>query len=537
MDVSSMSSSSATNAQQSFQGIKDTGALKTNLSTEELIAAALKGSEGELNNTGALCCNTGAHTGRSPKDKFTVKTSSTENNVDWGSVNQSLSPEHFEKLKEDQAAYLKGKELYVRDAYAGAEVENRISVRVINEEAWANLFCKNLFRRPAKEDLASFQPDFTIVHTPFFDADPKTHGTNSKTFIVANFDQGLILIGGTRYAGEMKKSIFAVLNYLYPLKGIMAMHCSANVSLKGEENGALFFGLSGTGKTTLSANPKRRLIGDDEHGWSDKGVFNFEGGCYAKTIDLTEEKEPQIWNAIKTGAILENVILDEKTKVADYTNTSLTENTRAAYPLEHIEGAVESGTGSHPKNIIFLTCDAFGVMPPISKLSKTQAMYHFLSGYTAKVAGTEAGMGKSPQATFSSCFGSPFLPLKPKDYADLLGKKMEEHNVNCWLVNTGWIGGAYGEGERISLKYTRRMVDAAINGELNSTEFKADEVFGLAIPETIEGVPSEVLKPRENWQDKDAYDKSAKELAGLFKKNFEAFAGDSPELESAGPKA
>ena len=333
------------NTQTSYKGLQKTGNLKTNLSTEELIEASLARSEGVLSGAGALKCDTGAHTGRSPKDKFIVKTASTENTVDWGSVNQSMSAEHFEKLKADQAAYLEGKELFVRDAYAGAEKENQIAVRVINEEAWANLFCKQLFIRPPKEDLASIEPNFTIVHTPFFDAKPEIHGTNTKTFIAVNFDEGLILIGGTRYAGEMKKSIISVLNYLYPLKDIMAMHCSANISLEGEENGALFFGLSGTGKTTLSANPERKLIGDDEHGWSDKGIFNFEGGCYAKCIDLTEEKEPQIWNAIKHGAILENVVLKGDDKVADYTDTSLTENTRAAYPLEHIEGAVKSGTG------------------------------------------------------------------------------------------------------------------------------------------------------------------------------------------------
>ena len=534
------------NAQASIKNyvMNDTNSqtIHANLSTEELVAASIERKETELSDTMSLVATTGEHTGRSPNDKFTVKDSNTENNVDWGAVNQPISEEHFNKLREDQAEYLKTKkELFVRDAFAGADTKHRIGVKVINEEAWANLFCKNLFLRPEKSELDDFKADFTIVHTPFFDADPSKHGTNSKTFIVANLTEGLILIGGTRYAGEMKKSIFATLNYLYPLKGLLSMHCSANIAEVSDdpekENGALFFGLSGTGKTTLSASSDRKLIGDDEHGWSEEGIFNFEGGCYAKTIDLTEEKEPQIWGAIKAGAILENVILKGDSKTADYSDTSLTENTRAAYPLEHIEGFVKSGTASHPKNIIFLTCDAFGVMPPISKLSSEQAMFHFLSGYTAKVAGTEAGMGSSPQATFSTCFGAPFLPLRPKVYADLLGDKMEKHQVNCWLVNTGWIGGPYGVGNRIKLSFTRRMVDAAINGELSTASFKTDPVFGLSLPSKIEGVPSEVLNPIESWDDKDKYTAQAKKLAGLFQDNFKNFAKDSPELVDAGPKA
>ncbi len=531
-----MATSAAATATLSTQGIKETGELHINLSTRELIAQALDRNEAELSSTGALSATTGAHTGRSPNDKFTVEDAKTKNNVDWGSVNCALSPENFEKLKNDQADYLKGKELFVRDAFAGADKDHQIGVRVINEEAWANLFCKNLFLRPEAEELKSFSPDFTIVHTPFFEADPSIHGTKTKTFIVANFTEGLILIGGTRYAGEMKKSIFAVLNFLYPLKGVLSMHCSANIAKEGDENGALFFGLSGTGKTTLSASGKRRLIGDDEHGWSDNGIFNFEGGCYAKCIDLTEEKEPEIWNAIKEGAILENVVLEGDKKVANYSNTSLTENTRAAYPLEHIDGFVKAGTASHPKNIIFLTCDAFGVMPPISRLTPEQAMYHFLSGYTAKVAGTEAGMGNSPQATFSACFGSPFLPLKPSVYAELLGEKMRQHKTNCWLVNTGWVGGAYGTGNRIKLSLTRAMVNAAITGKLDSASFSEDSIFGLAIPDTIEGIPENVLQPQASWEDKDAYVEAAKDLASRFRSNFEKFAKDSPELVKAGPK-
>ncbi len=519
------------------QGIKETGKLHINLSTEELIAAALERKEGELASTGAFCATTGEHTGRSPKDKFVVKDSQSEAHVEWGPVNQEMSPESFEKLKNDQADYLKGKELFVRDAFGGADKDLRIGVRVINEEAWANLFCKNLFIRPEEAELKGFEPDWTIVHTPFFDAEPAKHGTNTKTFIAVSFTEKLVLIGGTRYAGEMKKSIFSVLNYLYPLQGVLSMHCSANIAPEGAQKGALFFGLSGTGKTTLSASGNRKLIGDDEHGWGEKGIFNFEGGCYAKCIDLTEEKEPQIWKAIRNGAILENVVLEGDAKVANYENTTLTENTRVAYPLEHIDGAVLKGTAEHPENIVFLTCDAFGVMPPISKLSPEQAMYHFLSGYTAKVAGTEAGMGSSPQATFSTCFGAPFLPLRPKVYADLLGEKMTQHKVNCWLVNTGWVGGAYGTGNRIKLSYTRRMVNAAITSELEKTNFVEDSIFGLAIPEKIEGIPEEVLHPEEFWADKDAYKESAKKLAGLFRDNFKTFAADSPELEAAGPKA
>lgn len=515
--------------------LDNTSNIKANLSQEELIAEALERNEATLSSTGALRADTGAHTGRSPKDRFIVKTQSNADKVDWGKVNQPISEEHFEALKKDQGDYLRGKEVFVRDALAGADAKSSVNVRVINEEAWANLFCRQLFRRPTADQLKNFEPNFTIVHTPFFEADPEKHGTNSKTFIVVNFDQGMVLIGGTRYAGEMKKSIFSVLNYLYPESGILPMHCSANVDPETGENGALFFGLSGTGKTTLSASPNRNLIGDDEHGWNDSGVFNFEGGCYAKCIDLSEEKEPQIWNAIKSGAILENVVLKGDDKVADYEDTSLTENTRAAYPLEHIEGSLEEGKAGHPKNIVFLTCDAFGVMPPISKLDKKQAMYHFLSGYTAKIAGTEAGMGSSPQATFSSCFGAPFLPLKPKVYADLLGERMDKHGANCWLVNTGWIGGEYGTGERISLKYTRRMVEAAINGELENVEFMTGENFGLAIPKEIEGVPSEVLNPRESWSDKEAFEATAQKLTQLFKDNFKAFSEDSPELVAAGP--
>ena len=517
-------------------GISEPAVVHLNLSPQELIEKALEAGEGVLTDTGALSCNTGEHTGRSPNDKFIVRDATTENRVDWGEVNRDISPEHFNALRNDQREYLKGKELYVRDAFGGSDPNYTIPIRVVNETAWANLFACQLFLRPESFDPANHLPQFTIIHTPFFDADPSKHGTRSSTFVVVNFTEGLILIGGTKYAGEMKKSIFTVLNYIYPARGVFPMHCSANINSNGEQNPALFFGLSGTGKTTLSADPERRLVGDDEHGWSDNGIFNFEGGCYAKCINLTEEKEPQIWRAIRSGAILENVVVDPQTNKADYDNSSLTENTRAAYPIEHIDGAVLAGTAQHPKNIVFLTCDAFGVMPPISKLNTTQAMYHFLSGYTAKVAGTEKGMGNEPQATFSACFGLPFLPLAPTEYATMLGERMEQHNVNCWLLNTGWVGGVYGVGERIQLSYTRGMVKSALSGELNSVSYTSDPIFGLSFPGSVPGVPEDVLNPRELWSDKSAYDEQATKLAMLFIDNFKQFAEKRPDLLEAGPK-
>lgn len=519
-----------------FNGIPDVSNVHWNLSTDQLIEAALERNEGILTATGALSCNTGEYTGRSPKDKFTVIDSITKNTVDWGNVNRSITPEQFARLRSDQLEYLKGKELFVRDAFAGADPEHKLAVRVINESAWHNLFAKHMFLRPKASELENHKPEFTVIQTPGFEANPDLHGTRSKTFIVANFTEGLVLIGGTSYAGEIKKSIFSVLNFLYPEQNIFPMHCSANVDRKDPGNVALFFGLSGTGKTTLSADKKRCLIGDDEHGWGKNGVFNFEGGCYAKCIDLSKEKEPEIWAAIRDGAILENVVVDPKTGKPDYSNTSLTENTRAAYPIDYIEGSVPEGSAGHPKNIVFLTCDAFGVMPPISKLSPEQAMYHFLSGYTAKVAGTEKGMGNTPQATFSTCFGSPFLPRKATEYAKMLGQKMNEHGVDCWLVNTGWTGGAYGVGERIKLSYTRRIVEAAVNGELKNSNFTTEETFGFQIPTEVKDVPAEILNPRNGWKDKGAYDKQIGELANLFATNFQRFVEDRPDLKNAGPK-
>lgn len=519
-----------------IHGIKNPSGVHWNLTTEQLVEAALERNEGVLTASGALSCVTGEHTGRSPKDKFTVRDSKTENTVDWGKVNAAMTTEQFEQLRKDQLAYLEGKELFVRDAFAGADNDHVLKVRVINETAWHNLFAKTMFIRPETEDLLKHKPDFTVIQTPGFEANPEIHGTRSKTFIAVNFSEGLVLIGGTSYAGEIKKSIFSVLNFLYPEENIFPMHCSANVDANDSSNTALFFGLSGTGKTTLSADPKRRLIGDDEHGWGNNGVFNFEGGCYAKCIDLTKEKEPEIWAALRDGAILENVVVDESTKTPDYSNVSLTENTRGAYPIDHIEGAIPEGRATHPKNIVFLTCDAFGVMPPIAKLTPEQAMYHFLSGYTAKVAGTEKGMGNSPQATFSACFGSPFLPRKPTEYAEMLGQKMQEHDVDCWLVNTGWVGGAYGVGERIKLSYTRRIVEAAVNGELKGATFEKEDYFGLQIPTEIKDVPSDILNPKNLWEDKNAYGEQITKLSRRFIENFKKFEADRPDLKDAGPK-
>lgn len=506
------------------------------LPAQELIGRAVEAGEGKLSDTGALACYTGEYTGRSPGDKFIVRDKTTEKKVDWGKVNQPMSAEHFGRLRTDQLAYLEGKEIYARDAFGGADKQNRVSIRVINESAWANLFCRHLFVRPKPEELQAHLPQFTIIHTPGFHADPKKHGTHTGTFVVINFTDGLVLIGGTIYAGEMKKSIFSILNFLYPLRGILPMHCSANVSAKDPANVALFFGLSGTGKTTLSADPGRRLIGDDEHGWGENGVFNFEGGCYAKCINLSKDNEPQIYNAVRDGAVLENVILDAD-KVPVYGDVSLTENTRAAYPVEFISGALLEGTGGHPKNIIFLTCDAFGVMPPVSRLTPEQAMYHFLSGYTAKVAGTERGMGSSPSVTFSACFGAPFLPLPATTYAEMLGKKMAKHKVNCWLVNTGWSGGGVGTGRRIKLSYTRAMVEAALSGALDAAKFETEPFFGLSVPQSAPNVPAELLNPRTNWADKAAYDNQARDLAARFRDNFKKFETARPDLAAFGPQA
>ena len=503
----------------------------SNLHSGLLVEHAVRRGEGLLADNGALVAYTGKYTGRSPKDKFTVKDPVTADLVNWGDVNQAFDPEKFDALFERVVASLRGKELFVQDLYAGADSKYRLPIRVINEYAWHNLFVRALFVRPTTEELKSHHAEFTIVSAPEFQADPQRDGTRSEAFVIVNFTRKIVLIGGTKYAGEMKKSIFGVMNFLLPQNNVFPMHCSANVGKNGVT--ALFFGLSGTGKTTLSADPERLLIGDDEHGWSATGIFNFEGGCYAKCIKLSKENEPQIWNAIRFGSVLENVTLDPNTHVPDYNDDSRTENTRCAYPVDYIDGAVIPGIGGHPKNVIFLTADAFGVLPPISKLSTDQAMYHFLSGYTAKVAGTEAGV-KEPQPNFSTCFGAPFLPLRPKVYAEMLGRRMHEHGSQCWLVNTGWFGGPYGVGSRMKLQYTRAMVNAAIEGRLDNAEFEIDPAFGLTVPKAVPGVPAEFLRARDAWKDKAAYDKSAADLSGRFAKNFEKF--DVPaNVRAAGP--
>jgi len=507
-----------------------------NLSPEELTKRTLDLGQGELNETGALVVSTGKFTGRSPKDKFTVKDAITEDTVDWGDINIPFAPEAFDKLYNKVAAYFEGKEVWVRDAYACADPKFRLNIRVVNEAPWANLFCNDLFLRPTEEEIQTQQPDWLILQAPGFLADPETDGTRQGNFTIVNFTRKIVIIGGSAYTGEMKKGIFGVLNFILPNDHkVLSMHCSANEGKDGDV--ALFFGLSGTGKTTLSADPNRALIGDDEHGWADGSVFNFEGGCYAKAIDLSEEKEPQIWAAVKPGALIENTRFFEGTNKINFADGSVTENTRVAYPVNYIPNAKEPSYGGDPQNIFFLAADAFGILPPISRLSKEQAMYHFLSGYTAKVAGTEVGVTE-PQPAFSACFGRVFLPLHPTKYADLLGKKLEEHpHVNVWLVNTGWSGGAFGTGKRISLKHTRAIITAALNGELSDVAYEQHPIFGVSMPTSVPGVPSEILNPRNTWDDKEAYDKKAAELAELFNKNFDKYASHASDaIRSAAPK-
>jgi phosphoenolpyruvate carboxykinase (ATP) len=503
-----------------------------NLSPAELVEHSIRRQEATLAANGSLVGYTN-RTGRSPKDKFIVKDHLTEHTVAWGAVNMAFDPEKFDALYERVLDHLRGRELYVQDLFCGADPAYRLPVRIVNEYAWHNLFVRQLFLRPTASELKSHHAEFTVISAPEFKVDPKRDGVNSEVFILLNFSRRTVLIGGTSYAGEMKKSIFSIMNFLLPPRNVFPMHCSANAGHNGMS--ALFFGLSGTGKTTLSADPSRDLIGDDEHGWSDHGVFNFEGGCYAKCIKLSKKNEPQIWNALRFGCVLENVTLDAHTRIPDYEDDSKTENTRAAYPVDFIENAVIPGIGGHPKNVVFLTADAFGVLPPISRLTPEQAMYHFLSGYTAKIAGTETGV-KEPSATFSTCFGSPFLPLAPKVYAEMLGRRLREHNAQCWLVNTGWQGGPYGVGKRMDIPYTRAMVDAAVEGELAQEQFEIEPTFGFSIPKACHGVPPQVLNPRNAWRDKAAYDKAAEELRNRFAKNFENF-DVPPEVKAAGPKA
>ncbi|MGE7675592.1 phosphoenolpyruvate carboxykinase (ATP) [Lysinibacillus sp. NPDC094403] len=508
------------------------GNINVQLSVPQLAEKATSRGEAMLTVDGAVRAETGKYTGRSPKDKYTVEEESTKDKIDWGKVNQPISSEVFDNLYVKVVKYLKERdELFVFKGFAGADKDSQLSIQVINEYAWHNLFAHQLFIRPTKEELASHVADFTVISAPNFKADPAVDGTASETFIIVSLEKKIILIGGTEYAGEIKKSIFGIMNYLLPQQGILSMHCSANVGEAGDV--ALFFGLSGTGKTTLSADPDRKLIGDDEHGWSDNGVFNIEGGCYAKTINLSAEKEPEIYNAIRFGSVLENVAVDPETRVCDYDDGSLTENTRVAYPIQYIENIVDPSVAGHPKTIIFLTADAFGVLPPISKLTKEQAMYHFLSGFTSKLAGTERGVTE-PEPVFSTCFGSPFLPLPATVYAEMLGQKIDEHGAQVYLVNTGWTGGEYGTGSRMKLSYTRTMVRAAIDGKLADVETIQDSVFGLNIPTSIEGVPTEVLNPRDAWTDKAAYDAKAAELAGLFNKNFEKFSNVSEAITKLG---
>ncbi|WP_408633515.1 phosphoenolpyruvate carboxykinase (ATP) [Pontibacillus litoralis] len=521
------------NEKSKLADLLDQDSVRKNLSNAQLVEKVLSRKEGRLTSTGAVRAETGRYTGRSPKDKYIVKDEITEGTVDWGPVNTPISEEVFDNLYNKVIQYLSEKqEIFSFKGFAGADEQYRLPIEVVNEYAWHNLFAKQLFIRPTAEELATHDSNFTILSAPTFKAIPEVDGTKSETFIIISFKRRIVLIGGTEYAGEMKKSIFSVMNYLLPQQDVLSMHCSANVGQEGDV--ALFFGLSGTGKTTLSADPSRRLIGDDEHAWSNRGVFNIEGGCYAKCINLSQEKEPQIYNAIRFGSVLENVVLDEETSMPDYDDNSLTENTRAAYAIDNIDNIVQPSVAGHPNTIVFLTADAFGVLPPISKLTKEQAMYHFLSGYTSKLAGTERGV-TSPEATFSTCFGSPFLPLHASKYAEMLGEKIDQFNANVYLVNTGWTGGSYGEGSRMKLSYTRAMVQAALEGELNSTETVTDEVFGLHVPLHCPGVPDEVLIPKKTWNDESKYEAKAQALALKFHENFTKFDGVSESIQQAGP--
>jgi phosphoenolpyruvate carboxykinase (ATP) len=504
-----------------------------NLQVPSLIELIINRMEGVLSSTGALSVRTGKFTGRSPDDKFIVDDEVTHNAVDWGKVNHSISEENFDKIFRRMKSHIEHKEFFIFDGFVGAESKNRMPIRVINNRAWHNLFARQLFIRPTVEELENFKPEFTLLSCDDFAAIPEEVGTRTETFIIINFKKKLVLIGSTSYAGEIKKAMFSIMNFVLPRKNVFPMHCSANVGKGGDT--ALFFGLSGTGKTTLSADPERRLVGDDEHGWSDGGVFNFEGGCYAKCINLKKEKEPQIWNAIRFGSVMENVVMRDGTREPDFDDGSLTENTRVAYPLDYIDGAVIPSIAGHPKVVVFLTADAFGVMPPIAKLTKESAMYHFMAGYTSKLAGTERGITE-PKETFSHCFGAPFMPLHASKYAAMLGKKITEHGTRVYLINTGWTGGPYGVGKRMNLAYTRAMVTATLNGEIDKVQLKHHPIFNLNMPTSCPGVPDEVLDPRNTWSDKDRYDASAKRLAALFVRNFEKFGSMPREIVEAGPK-
>lgn len=527
-------SARATAPDLSIYGLRNLDRIHTNLTASALIEMALRAKEGHLAENGALVVRTGQFTGRSPKDKYVVREGGTARSIHWGPVNQPMTQDAFDRLYQRLISFLETQELFVQDCFGGADPAYRLPIRVITQQAWHSLFARQLFVRPTVEELGGHSPDFTLMFAPTFAALPAEDETRSETCIVINFEKRLVLIVGTMYAGEMKKSVFTILNYLLPARGVLPMHCSANASADGRV--ALFFGLSGTGKTTLSADPARRLIGDDEHGWSEAGVFNFEGGCYAKTIRLSARNEPQIWNAIRFGSVLENVDMDTETRALDFDSDALTENTRAAYPVDYIPNAQIPGVGGHPSTILFLTADAFGILPPISKLSPEQAMYHFLSGYTAKLAGTERGLGREPAPNFSACFGEPFLPRHPQVYASMLGEKMARHGVSCWLVNTGWVGGPYGIGRRMDLPYTRAMVNAAIEGKLDKAATQAHPVFGVEMPLSCPGVPAELLEPRGLWADPSAYDAAARDLAIRFAANFEKFGDVDPRISAAGPR-
>jgi phosphoenolpyruvate carboxykinase (ATP) len=517
-------------------GVHASRAVHANLTAPALVAEALRRNEGRLAWDGALMVETGVHTGRSVQDKFVVDEPAVTQDVWWGKINQKLAPEKFTVLKGRVQAYLQGQDLFVQDLYAGADPAFRVRVRLVTTGAWQALFARNMFIRPPEHELAGFEPDYVILHAPLFHADPAVDGVRSGTAIALSFAQRCIVIAGSEYAGEIKKSIFTVMNWMLPERGVLPMHCSANIGAAGDV--ALFFGLSGTGKTTLSSDPHRKLIGDDEHGWGDGGVFNFEGGCYAKVIDLSAEHEPEIWAAShRFGTVLENVVGDRHGKL-DLTDKSLTENTRSCYPVEYIPNVEVSGRGGQPHNVIMLTCDAYGVMPPISRLTPAQAMYHFLSGYTARVAGTEKGLGASPEATFSTCFGAPFLPRRPEVYGKLLEALIQRHGADCWLVNTGWSGGQYGVGNRMSIRHTRALLRAALDGSLARGSFRNDPFFGLAIPEHVADVPDEVLDPRQSWADKAAYDRTARELVASFEKNFRTYeAGVGEEIRAVALRA
>ena len=504
-----------------------------NLTVNNLVEIAVQKNEGIVTSTGSLSVKTGKYTGRSPDDRYIVYDDETHENVDWGKINHQFPTGKFDKIFEKMKKFVEGKELFVFDGFAGADKENRLPIRVLTDHAWQSLFARQLFVRPSSAELETHEPEFTVISLNDFEAIPEVDGTNSNVFILINLSKKLVLICGTSYAGEIKKSIFSVMNYILPARGVFPMHCSANIGKDGDTS--LFFGLSGTGKTSLSADPNRMLIGDDEHGWSDKGTFNFEGGCYAKCINLNEEAEPQIWNAIKSGAVLENVVIEKQTLKPDFNDSRLTENTRAAYPLEYIPGAVIPSVGEHPKVVVFLTADARGVLPPVSKLTKEGAMFHFMSGYTSKLAGTERGI-KEPKAVFSECFAAPFMPRYASVYAKMLGEKIIKHNTVVYLINTGWSGGPYGVGDRIKIQYSRAMVTAALTGALDIVKYTHNDLFNLDIPTECPNVPSEILDPKNTWIDKDSYDLSARKLAQMFIDNFEKFKNVSQDIKNAGPK-